>query len=164
MRQNSQFIIIKLALDKKVAVNVIIKNNYKVLQEYFLILEDQKELDNIYIFLKPSKRVIKVCKGNKVILDQILYLINFLISYFKGTKVHISTIFYYLQVACLLYTRKFIRRKDSLRSYLFTRKLLSICQINISFYIIKYLPILVYYSSILLTVLTISKAIRRSDR
>ena len=96
MRQNIQFIIIKLVLDKKVIVNIIIKNNYKALQEYFLTLEDQKELDNIYIFLKLFKRVIKVYKGNKVTLDQILYLINFLISYFKGTKVYISTIFYYL--------------------------------------------------------------------
>ncbi len=44
---------------------------------------DWKALENIRDFLQPFKRVIKEIEGNKATLNKVLFMIDFIVQYFK---------------------------------------------------------------------------------
>ena len=84
-QQNSWYNIIIVALKLK---GIISKYQEKYLKEFnkedILNITDQKALKDIKDFLQPFKRVIKEIKGNKAILNKMLFIIDFMVKYFKS--------------------------------------------------------------------------------
>ena len=64
-------------------INTYFKNYFNILQKDYLFPNNQKRLRLFYLFLQPFYQIILETQGDYATLDQVLFLIDILIQWFK---------------------------------------------------------------------------------
>ena len=83
-RQNLQYKIILVALELRAAISKY-QEKYinKFNEEDILNVTNQKALKSIRDFLQPFKYIIKETEGDYITLNKVLYIMDFMVEYFK---------------------------------------------------------------------------------
>ena len=83
---NSQFLMLNTAIKLWTHIKRTMMDNLEDLRDNYLTPADWAELEVIYKFLYLFEQVIRSCEGDNITLNQILYIVNFLINYLNYSK------------------------------------------------------------------------------
>jgi len=86
-RWNSWYLLLKVAIEKKSAVDTYTKRWIESLREDFLTPEDWKSLYETAAFLKPFYHTTKETEGDYAAIDQVLWTMDILVKHYDRSLV-----------------------------------------------------------------------------